>query len=199
MKMLLKLADQDQISEFKQSLKEGDVLISVPHSRDLARRAFVEMPQGTRFAHAAIYNGGGQVIEISRTRGAHKITLDEFLDKNHAIALRPSVSQKQRRKALERARDLVGAPYSLTRGAKTIMGFDDEVDEDELEEVAKDKGVICSSVAGYAYQMLDFKKSPLNVLPSDLLKHPKFKKITQSFEDRPDYDKDLSSMGFSMK
>ncbi|MFB6373672.1 MAG: hypothetical protein ABEN55_11285 [Bradymonadaceae bacterium] len=202
MRALLKRAKaDDQLEKFKSKLKQGDVLLSVPHKRDLVRRAAVETPQGTQFAHATIYDGGGQIIEISRTRGAHKKQLDTFLEENHAVAMRPQVSQREKNEAIERARSLVGSPYSISRGAKSILGFESEADEDNIEEVAQNQGVICSSVAGYAYKDMNFQKSPLNVLPKDILQHPKFKRIGQSFEpdNKPSYQQDLTSMGVSLK
>lgn len=170
--------------------RPGDLLLSVPREHGIGRRLTVELPQSTKLGHSAIYVGGGQVVEAQISQGVIKMPYKQWADNNNYVIARVSAGSTERRKAAERAKDLVGSPFSIIKAIKAFImprSPDGEVDMSEVDSL------FCSAVVGVAYRDVDLgiPKHPLDILPKDLLKSPKVRIIDREFREDDGLKADL--------
>jgi hypothetical protein len=134
----------------------GDWLLS--RSYYLVGDAISKFTRGEDFSHAAIYDADKKTVIEAVGSGVREIDLEEFLHRNHHIALvRPNnMTPADRKAALERARSQLGKPFDNAG----MLGFDDP------------QAFYCSELVSWASQTGARNKEQERVMtPANLLKY----------------------------
>jgi hypothetical protein len=181
-------------SDFQSRLLPGDILLFKPSNQvgtsGSVAQNFIAgkglwgdikkmFNQGSDWGHAGIYTGDGKIIHTypkfqkgkvvhdprySKVR-YHSVAAMMNNDKRDILVLRPSVSEAERQQAVERARTLVGMPFSIRDMVLSALapGF-------VRGDLSENDGAICSAVVSYAYPSIRFRGdySDRVVRPSDL-------------------------------
>jgi len=190
--------------DIRDQIEPGDLLFSLPNPKNfsaltnLGRDAWVSIPQGTKFGHAAIVTSPSTLVE-AQMGGVKEKPLDRWLDDNIAVFGRVQSSPGMRRKAAKRAREITGRDYSVWKAFKKYLWpkKKGEADGSVRERAQKMKSMICSTVVAIAYPDVDFHvgKDKLDVMPVDVLRSDKVEIIgTTIEEDTEDLKDDLKNI-----
>lgn len=191
----------EEIMDLKQKARPGDLLFSFPKNQSLpasiGRKAVVELPQGTKFGHAAIVSSNNSVVE-AQIGGVDKLSLDRWVEGNTAILARVKASPDKRQEAAKRAEDLTGRSFSIWKAFRSYIWpkKKDMSIQKVRQKASRMKSMFCSTVVAIAYPDVDFHvgKDKLDVLPVDILRSDKVEIIGKSFdEDRKKLIQDVKS------
>lgn len=119
--------------------------------------------------HSAIYAGKGRVIETGPPHGAQVKPLEAMTGGRGTItAVRPDVSATQRRRAVRRARQLLGTKYSVPRLARAGLANHVRLKPEKVPDRVKHR-YICSTLVGDAYDQVPFNERKPNdaLMPAD--------------------------------
>jgi cell wall-associated NlpC family hydrolase len=129
--------------------------------------------------HSAIYAGRGKVIETGPPRGAEVKRLEDMTGGRGPItAVRPDVSATQRRRAVQRARQLVGTKYSVPRLVRAGMANHVRLKPEKVPDRRKHQ-YICSTLVGDAFDQVPFNSKKPNdaLMPADFYRSGRTKVV----------------------
>jgi len=188
---LAELRDMDltvekKTKKFLEHLEPGDIILTSANESkagvgEKIWNTLSKITTGSKWTHAGIYVGEGKMLhsyEGIKSFGQyvpgskkkvriHSVNSMAKLNKD-MLAVRPDVKQKEREKAVNTAKTLVGIPYSdrnLYLAALGGGGIREEI-------VKKPKSSICTGILGFVYDKLDFRKGKARkyLRPIDFLK-----------------------------
>lgn len=183
---LLKIAkDVKSYSGLKKQLQPGDILLTsfkyVDTEKTTGRRmspvgragwkAFTSMSRAMQGdnEHSAIYVGKGNVIETNPHGGAQERPLARMAGGTGPItAVRPDVDIRERKRAAQRARELIGTKYSVPRIARAGLANYVRLNPEKISDRRKHE-YICSTLVGDAYDRVGFNPRKPNdaLMPAD--------------------------------
>ena len=183
---LLKIAkDVTSYSGLKKQLEPGDILLTsfkyvdpektlgkpMSPTRRVGWKAFTSMSrrmQGEN-EHSAIYVGRGRVVETNPHQGAQERPLASMAGGTGPItAVRPDVDAKERMRASQRAKELIGTKYSIPRIARAGLANYVKLNPEKISDRSKHE-YICSTLVGDAYDRVGFNPRKPNdaLMPAD--------------------------------
>lgn len=174
------------VRSLKRKLTPGDILLTAPRGKPKGLiwklyRPISQKIQGTDYGHSALYIGDGKVVDARIGKGTKERTLSSVARQNRILALSPKVSERERKEAVEFAKDSLHSPYStvgILRAAFPFRGKRGHLpSKDELRQKALDSG-ICSGLVAYAYKRLKFSDSSRDLTrPGEILRSGKLEVV----------------------
>ena len=183
---LQKIADVEKtrtLSAFEKELEPGDVLLtSLNKPQSMKGRVFRRLSniiQGDR-GHAALYAGDGKVFETQFGEKAKLKHLRQVVQNRDVSAYRPKATAEQKIKALQRAREMLGAPYGGTFGVFTKMLLSKYLPLSARKPKDTKDRLYCSNMVTRAYDTsFGLKRHPELIYPSELLSAPKLTHVAE--------------------
>jgi cell wall-associated NlpC family hydrolase len=184
----------DDMSQFKETLVPGDILLTSfgqadPQIgrnerrltlRERAFRAASRRIQGDT-EHSAIYIGDGKVIETAPKSGAITKPLETMIGhKGGILAVRPKVPEPERLVAADRARELLGTPYSISRLGRAGLANWLKVAPEKVTDRTKHP-YICSTLVSDAYNQVKFNPRKPNdaLMPADFARSDQTERVAR--------------------
>jgi uncharacterized protein YycO len=153
-------------------LKPGDILLAHRVKDRTTGNWVIEKAQGTPFAHSAIYAGDKKVVHTFMGEGAESLSLNKF-NKNYEYQVyRPDVSAKQRRDAVNFAKQVVdeGRGYDLVAAIKGWSPLHSRGVTKKDRQAARDSSTFnCGGLIAAAYPDVNWGhgKKATEVIPKD--------------------------------
>lgn len=170
--------------EVEKILKPGDVLFTRPREIDkLHHKAFYAIEsryQGSPYTHVGIYAGDGKVIDAGAwtkrhesSMAVHEVPLKTFTDRYQFKILRVNTTPKQRREAVEFARDQVGKEFNMSGMLRLVLPFKGQQKGERMRK-SDASGFFCSELVANAYSGVGLakKKRLEHILPGDIARSP---------------------------
>lgn len=154
--LLQKLSAAASLEEMQSQLEPGDILLTT-YSKPPGRIPALIRKAATRltgsYGHVGIYAGDGEVIESVWGAGVRSVPLDQVARKVNVIAVRPEASKRDRRKAVQFARERIGDPY---RNLGTLEIAAEAISPGFLNRIAgvrnpEARALLCTELVDQAY------------------------------------------------
>jgi len=192
---LVKLAfsETNRIGKFRRELVPGDILLTSFDKADpelgsgkkvtLPERVFRRISKKVQgdTEHSAIYVGQGKVIETGPRHGAIRKPLGRMTGhKGGILAVRPNVDERERRRAVTRAKQLIGTKYSVPRLVRAGLANHVRLRPEKIKDRTKHQ-YICSTLVGDAYDKVQFnERKPADALmPADFFRSDKTESVAR--------------------
>ena len=176
---------KEQVStpeELEKKLKPGDVLFTAPNRKSLGyfwRYGYKPVStavQGTDYGHAALYVGGGKVMEARLGAPIKTVRLAKVVKHNNVVAFHPDVPKDERDQALEYAQQQKGVRFNVPAIVRAALPFRGKREGGKRPEEAP--ALICSALVANAYSRRKFSDSSrLMTRPSEIMDHEVMKPV----------------------
>jgi len=183
--------ETSSLPSFQRRIKPGDILLTsfdraepqLKMELTLPERVFRSLSRKIQgeTEHSAIYIGKGQVIETAPRTGAVVKPLTNMIGgQGGIIAVRPTVEEDERRRAVQRARELLGTRYSIPRLARAGLANYIRLRPERVSDRSKHE-YICSTLVGDAYHDVQFnERKPYDALmPADFFRSDKTETVAK--------------------
>lgn len=180
------------VDDLEGKLQPGDIVLTKANDaqtetfglgKDLWSSISKLFNKGNEWGHAGLYMGNGKVIHMydklyqnrfGQEKSVRIHQLRALANKQRdMLVLRPDVTEKQKQRALQRARMLIGAEYGNWSLLRTGL-FPGKSDINQVPEK-----VICSAVPAYAYPNINFREGAgyEYVRPADFFDNPRLSQV----------------------
>lgn len=188
-------APEGELERMMKILKPGDILYTKPRDikeHNLFSRAFYAVEkriQGSDHTHVGLYAGDGKVVDAGSlgTRknsrlGIHEIPLKRYLDNYSFKVLRVNTSAKNKRDAVQYAKDHVGKDFNIKGMLRLVLPFKSKSPEGQRDRKAAAESFFCSELVANAYGGLNIakEKNLKHIWPGDIHRSPLTKTVAES-------------------